>query len=354
MDATDLDSLAKRDDERPGGGASRAGRGAVHGLRRAIDVGRRAEDPGDQLRLAQAERVDEILDQAGQGAIGRLLDRPGERDPDPGPVGRGADGDGPEIEPVGDRVERCPGQPGVGEVGCHQVLDRPAPAGRRCRHLAPPRDTDGPRRPDIPQADANVRARRGDGPFGPNWGLDAGIEPAGPIGPRHRAVRQAAAGRLPAYRRSMVPTRPIASTRHRAPTRPAPPIASGGVVRRSAPTVRVRAIRPADHDTLRAFYGSLSDESRRTRFLGSSSGIGDGQSTWFCSPDHAHREGFIATIRGPRAGRIVGHVCIEPDGPASAEVAVAVADELQGRGIGRALVEAAVEWARRDGFGSNT
>ena len=57
---------------------------------------------------------------------------------------------------------------------------------------------------------------------------------------------------------------------------------------------------------------------------------------------------------GRGAGRIVGHVCIEPDEPASAEVAVAVADELQGRGIGRALVEAAVEWARRDGFATLT
>ena len=51
-----------------------------------------------------------------------------------------------------------------------------------------------------------------------------------------------------------------------------------------------------------------------------------------------------------RPGRIVGHVCVEPESAAVAEVALAVADDLRGRGIGRMLVDAAVVWARLDGF----
>ena len=133
------------------------------------------------------------------------------------------------------------------------------------------------------------------------------------------------------------------------PPVPAEPATGRG--RQPTTVIQIRRIRPADHDRLCQFYAGLSDESRRTRFLGPTNGIGDRQSTYFCCPDHAHREGFVA-VAGPatRPERIVGHVCVEPDGPATAEIAIAVADELQGRGIGRRLVDAAVHWAEVDGF----
>lgn len=131
------------------------------------------------------------------------------------------------------------------------------------------------------------------------------------------------------------------------PPDPVAPGTGGGAV----DGVLIRRVRPTDHDRLRQFYAGLADETRRTRFLGSASGIGDRQSNYFCCPDHAHREGFVAvTRRGGDPGRIVGHVCVEPDGPATAEVAVAVADGMQGHGLGRRLVATAVRWARFDGL----
>jgi RimJ/RimL family protein N-acetyltransferase len=124
-----------------------------------------------------------------------------------------------------------------------------------------------------------------------------------------------------------------------------------GQRRQPATVIRIRPIEPGDHERLQAFYAALSNESRRTRFFAPTAGIGARQSAFFCTPDHHHREGFVAVIDpGDRTDRIVGHICVEPDGSDAAEVAVTVADELQHRGIGRMLVDAAARWARREGL----
>jgi len=112
----------------------------------------------------------------------------------------------------------------------------------------------------------------------------------------------------------------------------------------------VRAVRPTDAAGLERFYAALSEESRRTRFLSITSALSHAQSVGFCTTDHDHREGFVAVVDGGPLGeeRIVGHLCLEPDGPDVAEVAIAVADELQHQGIGRRLMAAGLAWARRE------
>ena len=114
--------------------------------------------------------------------------------------------------------------------------------------------------------------------------------------------------------------------------------------------VRVRAIRPTDALTLERFYAGLSPESRRTRFFSVASALSHGQAVSFCTSDHDHRQGFVAVVDGGPEGqeRIVGHLCVEPDGADTAEVAIAVADEFQHRGIGRRLMAAGAAWARRE------
>jgi GNAT superfamily N-acetyltransferase len=113
------------------------------------------------------------------------------------------------------------------------------------------------------------------------------------------------------------------------------------------PSIRVRPIAPADVDVVRAFYAALSDDSRRRRFLSAATAVDAAEATYFCGPDHAHREGFIALADTGHGEEVVGHLCVEPAGPHAAEIAVAVADKLQGRGIGRRLTNEAVRWARR-------
>ena len=115
-----------------------------------------------------------------------------------------------------------------------------------------------------------------------------------------------------------------------------------GVRRR--PLVSIRPIEASDADDLAAFYAGLSDESRRTRFFCSSRGITAGQARGFATVDHRSADGFVAVVgaAGPDDGRIVGHLCLEPTGDGTDEVAVAVADAFQGQGVGTRLMRAAV------------
>ena len=61
--------------------------------------------------------------------------------------------------------------------------------------------------------------------------------------------------------------------------------------------------------------------------------------------------GIVAVLEGTatREGVIVAHASVQPDGHHGAEVAFAVADELQGHGVGRRLVSRALHLARELG-----
>jgi acetyltransferase len=109
--------------------------------------------------------------------------------------------------------------------------------------------------------------------------------------------------------------------------------------------IRIRPVRPDDSVELRRFYEGLSPDSRLRRFLGVVRGLSDTQARLFCAPDHRHDEGFVAVA----GERIVGHLCLEPDGRETAEVAIAVADAWQGHGIGHRLMDAGLRWARAAG-----
>ncbi len=115
---------------------------------------------------------------------------------------------------------------------------------------------------------------------------------------------------------------------------------------RDGSTVRVRPVRADDVDALTTFLRALSPDARRYRFFGSvniesaarAMGAGGGPE------DH----GLVALTGVPQ--RIIGHAQYmrEPGGTV-AEVAFAVADAFQGRGLGTLLLAHLAEHAHASG-----
>lgn len=113
--------------------------------------------------------------------------------------------------------------------------------------------------------------------------------------------------------------------------------------------VSIRPIERADAPGLSDFYARLSPESARRRFLSCGHRSAHDLADMFTEHEG---EGFVGILgeAGPNDGAVVAHCSAQPDGEGGAEVAFAVADELQGGGIGEALMEAAVQHARQRGL----
>jgi acetyltransferase len=63
----------------------------------------------------------------------------------------------------------------------------------------------------------------------------------------------------------------------------------------------------------------------------------------------------VALVTGP-AGKpiVIGHICIVGGRNGRTELAIAVADDYQGRGVGTRLFRRAIAWARQHGLTSVT
>jgi RimJ/RimL family protein N-acetyltransferase len=113
--------------------------------------------------------------------------------------------------------------------------------------------------------------------------------------------------------------------------------------------LRVRAIGAGDREELAAFFSRLSAESRRRRFLGPKPRLTTRELTYLTEIDHRTHAALAAV--DDRNGSIVGVSRYAGSDSADkvAEIAVAVADDLQGRGIGSALTARIVQLARANG-----
>jgi GNAT superfamily N-acetyltransferase len=112
----------------------------------------------------------------------------------------------------------------------------------------------------------------------------------------------------------------------------------------------IRHVRPGDGAAIAAFYAALSPDSRRSRFFGACRGLSEVQAQRLARARSRGGDGLLAIGAG---GEVLGHLCLEPlpdrHTEQVEEIAVAVADKQCQRGIGRALLDAAIRSARRRG-----
>jgi RimJ/RimL family protein N-acetyltransferase len=114
----------------------------------------------------------------------------------------------------------------------------------------------------------------------------------------------------------------------------------------------VRAATDRDAERLRAFDRALSERTRRLRYLSYMPPLTDEQVNRMAGVDFDHRFAFLALEGRGAARRVVADARLidDPDHPGRAELAIAIADGLQGLGIGPLMVRLLIDVARERGL----
>jgi RimJ/RimL family protein N-acetyltransferase len=117
----------------------------------------------------------------------------------------------------------------------------------------------------------------------------------------------------------------------------------------TAALVHVRPIDSRDRDAFSAWFGRLSDESRRRRFLGPKPKLSARELTYLTEVDQVSHTALVALDGG---GRMIGEARYATSAPGdrTAELAITVADEWQGRGVGTRLAARVIDAARANGM----
>jgi len=108
----------------------------------------------------------------------------------------------------------------------------------------------------------------------------------------------------------------------------------------------VRPIEAADREALRAGFERLSPESRYRRFFTPMPSLSDRDLDYLVNVDHHDHEALV--VLDEPDGDIVAVARFVRTGPAEAEPAIVVADDLQGNGLGRRLMLALIERAQEE------
>jgi GNAT superfamily N-acetyltransferase len=118
---------------------------------------------------------------------------------------------------------------------------------------------------------------------------------------------------------------------------------------RDGKSIAIRPIRPDDKVALTAAFERLSPESRYRRFFRSLKRLSASDLRYLTEVDHRDHEALVALDGDGQLIGVARYIRSEED-PASAEVAVTVVDDWQGRGVASELLTALVRRAREEGI----
>ncbi|MBQ0822879.1 GNAT family N-acetyltransferase [Microvirga sp. HBU67558] len=119
---------------------------------------------------------------------------------------------------------------------------------------------------------------------------------------------------------------------------------------RDGRTVEIRALRPEDRAGLLAAVGRTSDQSLYRRFFGFKRGFTDQEIDFYLNVDFVGHVALVALLEEDGQPVIVGGSRYVVAQPGQAEVAFAVDDAHQGKGIGTALMRHLATLARDAGL----
>ena len=121
------------------------------------------------------------------------------------------------------------------------------------------------------------------------------------------------------------------------------------VALRDGSRVVVRPVRPDDRERLLAGFARLGSESRYQRFLAPMAELSESDLTYLTEIDHHDHEALAALDLETGDGVGIARFIRRSDRPDTAEAAVTVIDEWQGRGVGTALLDLLAARARAEG-----
>jgi RimJ/RimL family protein N-acetyltransferase len=128
------------------------------------------------------------------------------------------------------------------------------------------------------------------------------------------------------------------------------------VVLRDGTSVQLRFLQAEDAERLQAFFYRLSPESIFYRLLEYRSALTDEEARALCDVDGQNRVAIAATVAAEDQEdqeaivAVARYGVIEAESPDTAESAIVVQDDFQGRGLGTILIRRLVGYARSHGI----